>query len=174
MEISNFVPTLRTERLILRQPKENHAEAIHELRTDEVVNKYIQRPTERKDNNGSEFIDRINKSMAKGEIFYWIISKKNDHQLMGSICLWNFSKNKTIAEVGYDLFPKHHSKGIMTEALDAVLSYGFHSLKLNAIEAFTHKDNSRSTHLLIKKGFVLDEKRKDLDNLNNVIFIKNN
>lgn len=172
MEDSNSFPTLKTERLILRKPKANDAEVIFELRTDEVVNEFIQRPPERKDNNGSEFIERITKGISNGEILYWIISKKNDPQLMGTICLWNFNETRTIAEVGYDLFTKHHGKGIMNEALDAVLSHGFHSLKLNAIEAFTHKDNSRSTHLLIKNGFVLDRKRKDLDNLNNIIFIK--
>lgn len=171
-ELSNSFPTLKTERLILRQPKLSYARAIHELRTDEDVNTYIQRPAERKDNNGTDFIDRINKSIVKEDVLYWVITKKDDPELMGTICLWNFNKAKTIGEVGYDLFPKHQGKGFMTEALTAVVNYGFRSKKLNSIEAFTHKDNSSSTHLLKKNGFVHDKKRNDKNNLNNLIFIK--
>jgi ribosomal-protein-alanine N-acetyltransferase len=39
-----------------------------------------------------------------------------------------FSSDKTMAEVGYELLPDYHRKGIMSEALSVVLEYGLNTL----------------------------------------------
>ena len=90
--------------------------------------------------------------------------------MIGSISLWNFSEDKKTGEVGYDLSTKHHNTGVMSEALKCVLNYGFNTLQLDKIEAFTHRDNEPSKKLLIKHNFNLIEHRKDVGNLNNIIF----
>ena len=58
----------------------------------------------------------------------------------------------------------------MTEALKNIINYGFNTLKLNKIEAFTHKENGSSKRLLENNGFVFKEKRKDEGNSSNLIF----
>lgn len=84
--------------------------------------------------------------------------------------MWNFSQNNTIAEVGYDLSPKYHKKGIMTEALKLIIDYGFKELKYDNIKAFTHTENENSKKLLERNGFLPVENGKDKGNENNVIF----
>lgn len=148
------------------------SEDVFQLRTDKIVNKYIDRPTSRSDKNGEEFVSRINKSIADKNVYQWVISLKDNPKLIGTICLWNFNKNRTTAEVGYDLFPQYHSQGIMTEALNEVLNFGFNNASFKTIEAFTHKNNKASINLLIKNGFLEDENRKDKENVNNIIFAK--
>ena len=69
--------------------------------------------------------------------------------MIGTISLWKFSEDKKTAEVGYDLNPVFHNKGIMTEALNCVLKYGFTQLQLDKIEAYTHKENQASRKLLL-------------------------
>ena len=39
----------------------------------------------------------------------------NHFEMIGSICLWNFTDNQKSAEIGYDLSPKYQRKGIMNE-----------------------------------------------------------
>ncbi len=165
---------IKTERLVLRQLVAADSQQVFKLRTNAEVIKYIDRPTSRGDKNGRDFIERINEGMSNKALFYWVITIEKSTTLIGSICLWNFSKDETIAEVGYELFPDYYQKGIMNEALIAVLDFGFNRAKFKDIEAFTHRDNLGSKKLLTKNGFVEDKTRKDDNNLNNIIFIKTN
>lgn len=57
----------------------------------------------------------------------------------------------------------------MDEALKEVVAYAV-TIGVSLIEAFTHRDNDRSKHLLGKNGFILEPDRKDPDNLNNMIY----
>ena len=52
--------------------------------------------------------------------------------------------------------PEHQGKGIMREAVQAVLQFGFNTLQLKCIEAVSRTGNLRSIKLLEKFGFVLD------------------
>ena len=58
----------------------------------------------------------------------------------------------------------------MSEALKSIVSFGFKTLALHKIDAFTQKQNESSKRLLEKNGFILMEKRKDEDNSDNLIF----
>jgi len=166
-------PEINTERLILRKIEESDSDAILFLRSDEAINKFIQRPEHSRTKNIADAIKHIKKLNAETEnnkSFSWGISLKSDPKIIGTICLWNFSDNFKIAEVGYDLNPIFQRKGIMSEALKRVVSFGFGELNLDKIEAFTHIQNGNSKKLLEKNGFNFVKDRKDTDNLSNVIF----
>ncbi|MBQ0769090.1 MAG: GNAT family N-acetyltransferase [Bizionia sp.] len=166
-------PELKTERLLLRKIETTDCDVILFLRSDETVNAYIERPESRKTKNKADalkFIEKIEENLDTEQSIAWGITLQNNPQIIGTICLWNFSEDRKTAEVGYDLNPKFHKKGIMSEALKATINYGFNSLNLNKIEAFTHKNNESSKHLLEKNGFKHGAHRKDLDNNANFIF----
>jgi len=91
-------------------------------------------------------------------------------ELLGSICLWQFSEDRKTAEVGYDFRHELHGKGLMSEAMKAVLDYGFNVLKLNQIEVFTSFKNKSSIAFLERFNFELNEERKDDGNEDNLIF----
>jgi ribosomal-protein-alanine N-acetyltransferase len=165
---------LITKRLKLRRLLISDSEDVFSLRTDIEVNKFIERSTTRTDKNGEEFVKRINKSCADNNVYYWVISLHETPKLIGTICLWNFREDNTVAEVGYDLFTDYQGKGIMTEALNTVLNFGFNIAGFKVIEAFTHKDNKASTKLLNKNGFEEVKNRADSENVNNIIFVKQN
>lgn len=171
----NFTPfpELTTERLLLRKLKSSDYEEILPLRTDETVTKFIERPENRqiKDEPGAgKLIKELNGYIERNESITWGIVLKNNPQITGTICLWNFSQNDKTAEVGYELNPKFHGKGIMSEAIKTIVDFGFSQLKLDKIEAFTHTKNENSKKLLENNGFKLNQDRKDLDNTSNSIF----
>jgi hypothetical protein len=51
------------------------------------------------------------------------------------MCFWNFDEDFHCGELGYELNRAHWRKGIMAEALPAVIAYGFNDLGLHRIEA---------------------------------------
>lgn len=162
---------LFTERLHLRTLNNSDAEAILFLRSDSIVNAYVQRQPTNTINDAISFIEKIKKSITDNAICYWCLAKKSNSQTIGTICLWNFSEDLKTAEIGYDLHPDAHGKGLMSEALEAVLHFGFTDLKLDTIEAFTHHANTSSLLLLQKQNFEHAKTRHDEENVNNIVFV---
>ncbi len=169
MNFSPF-PVLKTNRLLLRQLKDSDCETIFYLRSNETVNEFVKRAKAESIEDALLFITKIKKAVSKNESIYWCITLKSNPYLIGTICLWNFSEDKKTAEVGYDLHPDFQQKGIMNEAIQSVLNYGFNTLKLEIIEAYTQNNNKNSIKLLEKNNFLLIKNRKDKDNLDNLIF----
>ncbi len=167
----NFYPftNLKTERLKLRKTFSKDLEDILFLRSDQTVNKYIDRPPAQTLKDAEDFLNKISKGLEEGKNVYWTITFKDDDKMIGSICLWNFSQDEKIGEVGFDLKPEFHGQGIMTEALKTVLDFGFKKLKLEKIEAYTHHQNESSKRLLIKNNFKIVEGKMDEYNSNNIV-----
>lgn len=165
---------IKTTRLLLRKLKHSDYEALIFLRSDEAVNKFVHRPRTETQEQAIKFINTINENIDLDRSYYWVISLLDYDVMIGSICLWNISEDRKIAEVGYDLHPDHQGKGIMSEALKAVLDFGFNTLRLDQIEACTHRDNEASRRLLQRGGFRWVEERVDEDVEYNVIYVLGN
>ena len=168
---SNTFPILATKRLSLRQLKTTDGQAVFKIRSNEIVYKYIAKETQKTIKEAQAFIKKTNKGITNEAFLYWAITLKETQKLVGTICLWNFSNDKLIAEVGYELLPAYHKKGIMNEALGKVVAFGFETLKLKSIEAFTHKENKASKTLLIRLHFKFDKNRTDKGFPDNIIYI---
>ena len=168
----NFIPfpTLTTDRLILRKANKADGNEILFLRSDPSVNKYINRPPTNNLKDAEDFMERIENGIQKGQNINWNITLKNDPKMIGSICIWNFSEDQKTGEVGYDLHPLFHGKGIMSEALKCVVKYGFQELGLEKIEAYTHRENESSKRLLENNNFTLVPDKEDDYNEFNVVF----
>src|SRR5262245_20313686 len=164
-------PNLATDRLILRQLCDGDGDSIFMLRTNESVNEFIVRPKPENVDEARRFIQNINEGISRNRWIYWAICLQGDDALLGTVCLWNFSEDNSIAELGYELLPAFQGKGIMQEALKSIIMYAFEILKFEKLEAFTHKDNDGSTQLLLKNGFTLYHGRIDEGNLNNIAYI---
>lgn len=163
-------PEIKTARLLLRNLKPSDWKVISYLRSDEKVNKFVQRPSAESKEKALAFISKITTGVSKKEIYYWAICEKDKDVLIGSICLWNLSKDRKTAEVGYDLSPVFQKKGIMNESLQCILDFGFNNLNLMCVVAYTQVNNSSSVQLLERNGFVLNMKKKDPQNVENRFF----
>ncbi|WP_397363198.1 GNAT family N-acetyltransferase [Olleya sp. R77988] len=166
-------PELKTERLTLRRIEESDSNIILFLRSDKVVNKFIERPIDRQTKTTSDAVKHIKKldfQFKNNQSVSWGITINNNPKIIGTICLWNFSEDQKTAEVGYDLIPLFQKKGIMSEALKRVINFGFTTLNFNTIEAYTDFKNKNSVKLLENNGFYVVPNKKDKDNLSNVIF----
>ena len=89
-----------------------------------------------------------------------IVSKIDAYKLLGRISI-----RKTIEEdqwdVGFWTHPEEQGKGIMTEALNAVLTFGFDTLRAESITAAYAVWNKASGRVLEKNGFLFVERKEE-------------
>jgi ribosomal-protein-alanine N-acetyltransferase len=151
----NFTPfpVLKTERLTLRQLVSGDANEIFALRSDANVNKYLGRRPSVSIDDAITFIQTIDDNIKRNDSIYWVITLNGTDKLIGTICLFDFSDDNTKAEIGFELLPGFHGKGIMQEATSKVIDFGIQHIGLHSIEAYTHYENQSSTRLLEKFNF---------------------
>lgn len=148
-------PNLETNRLYLRRLTPNDAAAIFQLRSDPVSAKLTGRVPATDINDAIAFIDKIENLISNNISIYWAISYKEEDDLIGTICLWNFDTENNSVEIGYELLPQHQHKGIMAEAIKAVIDFAFKKIMAETITAFPSNDNPPSVAVLEKAGFKL-------------------
>lgn len=146
-------PVFTTERLTLRQPTIDDQRDIFALRSDPEVNKYLGRQPSKTIEDAINFINKINDNFEKNSSIYWVITRTNTKEFVGTICLYDFSKENNSCEIGYELLPKFQGQGIMKEATEKIIEYAFQTIQFQKIVAVTHKDNQNSSKLLEKFDF---------------------
>ena len=156
-----LLPCLTTERLTLRQLQFTDDKAIFALRNNEQVNAFIQRPLLNSITDAHHFIIAINKGIENEEWLYWALILKSNQRLIGTICLWHFSHDNSMAEIGYELHPDGQGAGLMNEAMQTVIDYALNTLQLQTIEAYTQPGNTKSIRLLEKNNFSYNLASKD-------------
>lgn len=153
-------PVLKSDKLALRKIKVLDRYAYFKLRTNDQVNQYIDRPAPKYLKEVTQHILNLNDFIKAGDGIIWAIEITNGHNFIGTIGLRNFNKNRTKAEIGYELLPAFQKQGFMHQALKLVTEYGFNKLKLKLIEAVIHPDNLASQNLVLKSGFKENQKLK--------------
>jgi len=150
-------PFLTTENYALRNLTLKNAQEIFALRSSDEINKYLDRPKANTPDDALSFITTIINGIAKNEAIFWVVTPKGEARFLGSICLWNISREEAKAEIGYELLPENHGKGIMQEVIPRVIQFGFEEMKLQMIEAELSPRNMKSVRLLERNNFKLAE-----------------
>ena len=75
-----------------------------------------------------------------------------DH-CIGDLGFHSVSRHDRRAEIGYRLSSGYWNQGLMTEAVTALVAYGFRTLRLNRIQAQVDTRNPASQRVLAKVGF---------------------
>lgn len=151
VHIKNF-PILETKRFDLIEINDSHLENIFELYSDQRVTKYFDLIPLKNKSEAQREVDFYRKRFMDNIGIRWGIAFKNKTEIIGTL-----GYNKVIKDhkgrIGYDLQYNYWGKGIMSEALEAIVNYGFDKLELNRIEAEVMQDNIGSEKLLTKLQF---------------------
>lgn len=148
-------PTLETERLVLRRPTMKDVGWYFE---------YFSRPEivwgggEPGPRNMRAARDEFKKHLIdiyrERRGFRWIITLKGEGEPIGTLGFYKWSPSASYqAEMGYDLAKEHWGKGIMSEAMKAVVGFGFERMGLNRIEVYVMPRNKRSVRMIRSLGF---------------------
>src|ERR1700741_1628859 len=152
---TNFTPfpVLTTDRLFLRQLEMNDDSDIYDHRLDDIVNTYLEDFRHSDIEQTQAFIERVNNEITLGKTILWVLTEKGNNRFIGTVCLWNISKDELKAETGYSLVTEFHKMGYMDEALKKAIDFGFNVMNLKTIEAYTHENNQPSIKLLTRNNF---------------------
>ena len=159
----NFTPfpVIETERLLLRRITNDDANEVFELRSNPETMKYIPRPLVKNNEDALEHIAMIEEKIITNVGINWGITLKGNPKLLGIIGFYRMQPENYRAEIGYILSPDFHGKGIIPEAVNKLIRYGFDDLKLHSIEAVIDPENFASETVLLKCGFVKEAHFKE-------------
>lgn len=147
-------PTIATSRLLLREVTIADSTELFFLRSDATVLKYLDKEPEKSIEETIAFIKRAKQDLENIDGILWGIVSKENNSIIGTISYWRMQKEHYRAEIGYALHPAQQGKGLMDEAMKAVLLYGFETMQLHSVEANVNPANTASINLLEKNGFV--------------------
>ncbi|MEO7978774.1 GNAT family N-acetyltransferase [Flavobacterium sp.] len=152
----NFAPfpVIKTERLVLRRITDEDVNEVFELRSNAETMRYIPRPLAKTTEDALIHIATIEEKIILNEGINWGITLKDNSKLLGIIGYYRMQPENYRAEIGYILLPEFHGRGIITETVKRLITYGFNDLKLHSIEAIIDPENSASEKVLQKCGFV--------------------
>ena len=147
-------PNLETNRLNLRRLNSTDVNEILALRSNPEIMKFIPRPLMKTKEEALEFISVMDANVTNNILLNWAITTKEEDTLIGMIGFYRMKPENYRAEVGYILSAEFHGQGIITEALERVIKFGFDEMKLNSIEAVIDPENYGSEKVLLKNNFV--------------------
>ena len=151
-EVLKDLPTLETERLILRKMTLEDAEAIFAYASDPEVSRYTLWETHRSIKDSRAFLElEVSKRESGGEPD-WGIVYKGDHRFVGTCGIVSWEPHHARAEIGYALSKEYWGRNLMPEAARAMIRFGFERMSLNRIEARCIAENAASARVMEKAG----------------------
>ncbi len=146
------LPVLATERLVLRPYTLADASDIFVYASDPAVTQFLFWGPYTEMRQAENYLRTVLRDYETGEDGPWGIEFREDGKLIGSIHLMDMDAKHRKAEVGFVLASAYHNRGIMTEALSAVLAYALEELGLNRVEGFCAANNLASEAVMRKAG----------------------
>ena len=159
--VFSHMPTLTTERLILRPMRVSDAGDMHDYARREDVTTYLLWSPHPTRHYTEEYLRYIRQRYALGEFYDWAVVEKESGRMIGTCGFTRFDLPHNSGEIGYVLNPDYHGKGYGTEAARRVLRFGFEKLGLHRIEAKFMKGNESSLHVMEKLGMTMEGYRRD-------------
>jgi len=144
-------PSLVLDTCKLRRIAVGDADFLHGYYNNPNVYRYLDWNGPSSKEHAIEMINHWNRGYAEGWIIRFGIADKETDELIGTIFLNGFDGRR--AEVGYELSERHWKRGIMSDALRAIIDLGFTSLGRTRIQATVCAENAASANLLVKHGF---------------------
>ncbi len=152
----NFHPfkNLESKRLLLRRVIETDVDEIFELRSNPETMKFIPRPLAKTKEDALIHLKTIDENIENNKGINWAITLKGNPKLIGIIGHYRLQPENHRCEIGYMILPQYNGQGIVTEAIQLILEYGFDDLQMHSIEAVIDPENKASERVLQKNGFV--------------------
>jgi [ribosomal protein S5]-alanine N-acetyltransferase len=146
------IPTLRTARTVLRELVPADAPALFAFRSDAEAEKHND-PALTDPREAVELIERLDADhRARGSV-HWGLTLHGDDTVRGLLGYHHHVPAAFRAGLGYDLARPLWGRGLASEAVAAVLDWGFGAWGLNRVEAHTNAENHASVRMLERLGF---------------------
>lgn len=142
---------LTTERLTLRRFTIDDAQAMYDnWATDQNVTKFLSWENHTSVDVTKKLLTKWVAEYDNPTCYHWVIGYGND--IIGSLNLHNISDKSLYCNMGYCIGSKWWGKGIVTEAVSAVMKYAFTQLNMHKICALHDTENIGSGLVMQKNS----------------------
>jgi RimJ/RimL family protein N-acetyltransferase len=151
---------IQTDRLILRPAADADRAAVAAINGDPRVGAWLGGVRSRTESD--VFLDRVQAHDAEHGFGFWVVERTADARVIGMTGVWWVPPELDMAdtvEIGWRFAPDAWGQGYATEAARAALAYGFQTLGLAEIIAFTAGTNLASQAVMTRIGMVHAPKR---------------
>lgn len=166
VKIFSKIPTIETERLILRAMSTRDSADMFDYSSRGELTKYLLWSPHNTVNYTREYLSYIEKRYKVGDFYDWAVVEKESGRMIGTCGFTSIDLSNRRGEIGYVLNPDFHRRGYAPEAARAVVEFGFAKLDLNRIEARFMEGNEPSRRVAEKIGMTFEGYAKD------AIFVK--
>jgi RimJ/RimL family protein N-acetyltransferase len=150
------IPTIETERLILRGWRESDLDDYASMAADEEVTRFIGGPISRS-NAWGRIAFNIGHCNLRG-FGFWAVDRKSDGKFIGRIGVF-YPDGWEAVEVGWVLAKPYWGHGYATEAAKASLHFGFQQTSVAKLVSFIDPDNYASQRVAERIGEKKGERR---------------
>jgi len=148
-------PVLRTKRLTLRRVSMNDSHGIYSCFSHPDTMRYMGTPLD-DPLSITGIVEDYMEGYDEGCSLIWSLESRETGDFLGTAGFEDFSFLDFKAEIGFTLLRTYQGMGYMSEAIKAIMEFGFETMELNRIEARVHPDNAGALKLLKKLGFTLE------------------
>lgn len=146
-------PRLETERLVLRRLHLADAGSLFAILSDEELARFYDDEAFTELSQAREQIEAWTDGFDEWRSIRWGIARKETNTVIGTCGYYGFHRWHGRGSIGFELARPYWRQGIMTEALEAIIGFGFREVGLNRIQAVVIPGNEGSEKLLEKLGF---------------------
>jgi ribosomal-protein-alanine N-acetyltransferase len=151
-DILRDLPSIETERLVLRKLRMEDAEDMFEYGRDpEIAFRGLWPPLQSLEESLADLADTL-EGYSRGSEISWAMEHKAEGKMIGRIGLGPYSRMNNRAEIGYAMNRSYWGQGLATEAVRGVLGFAFGQMGLNRVQAIVLLDNIGSMRVLEKSG----------------------
>ena len=145
---------IETDRLSLRPFAETDLDELANILARPDVMRYLDREPMTRQEVAASLSQRVtmNRLNQQGDNLMLVIEVRDTGDLIGSVNLIWISEEHAQGEVGYTLHPDFQGKGYASEAVRAIMAYGFREIDLHRIIGCCDDRNERSVRLLERVG----------------------
>jgi ribosomal-protein-alanine N-acetyltransferase len=122
--------------------------------TDPLVSRYFGKKLPAAVDEMRRKIADSDEALRDAKQIRWALVERETGAYLGGASIWRWDKSHFRAEVGYEIASSHWGRGLVPEALEAVVRFGFERMGLHSMEGRTHPENRASARVLEKLGFV--------------------
>lgn len=159
---------IETDRLILRRYKIEDADAMYKnWASDSEVTKFLTWQPHPSVDVSRSIIEDWLKKYSDEKYYQWaIVLKDNGNEPIGDISVVHMNEDISMVHIGYCLGRAWWRRGIMSEALKAVMDFMFDTVEVNRVESRHDPRNPNSGKVMQKCGMKYEGTLRSADRNN--------
>lgn len=154
-------PEIVTRRLLLRKMLKRDAADMYEYAKRSDVTEYLLWEPHDTELYTYKYLSYIQSRYRAGDFYDWAITRRDSGKMIGTCGFTRINGEANSAEVGYVINPSFWGCGLATEAVAAIVRFGFEELHLHRIEARYMVGNDRSRRVMEKLGMKFEGISRD-------------